>query len=572
MQISTLVHQPDTNQIPALTQQRRFSPLLFLFVMECAFLLLAAVLPLRGLWFYNAFLETPLGSWMLWPTHLIFPGYAVLPPTPGHSGPLPSLALSWNETFALLGTFILLFLFYTLAVRFLPSCISRRYILISTALFGITCTLIPALASQDLFSYIAYARIGVLYHLNPLTTLPITIAKDPIYPYLYWVHQPSAYGPTWAIITCGLQWLALLFGSTNIFTMVLLLRVFNLAMHLGSVFLVWSISGHLQRPYPFISLRRRVQATLAFAWNPFLLFEACINAHNDTTILFLVLLALWFLVSRIHSAAPQAYLLSAATLALAACLKITFVLLAPGLLLFLWAQQPRRLYLIITTAALYVAVIILLYAPFWQHGAVLDLFQVSPAISRDINTPYEFLSYLYINIEHIHLAHPTPETGFPVEILSHKISTALFLFVYGLLCSRALLAPESIRTLPSLFRWLALVWLLYCLIGTPWFWPWYSITFFGIYALIEVTSKRKWQFSGFLLVPLTARLFAFCMLSLYCFLTLALRITVLSQLPHFQWAYFRGLWVWIWIVPVLALHLYRHLPFMQRQYLQRQKL
>ncbi len=571
MQTSLLVHQSDTDQLPVLTQQRRFSPLLFLFVMECAFLLLAAVLPLLGLWFYNAFLETPLGSWMLWPTHLLFPGYAVLPTTAGHNGPLPSLALSWNETLVLLGTFILLFLFYTLAVRFLPSCISRRYTLISTALFGITCTLIPALASQDLFSYIAYARIGILYHLNPLTTLPITIAQDPIYPYLYWVHQPSAYGPTWAIITCGLQWLALRFGSTNIFTMILLLRVFNLAMHLSSVQLVWSISGYLQRLYPFISSRRRVQATLAFAWNPFLLFEACINAHNDTTILFLVLLALWLLVSRIHCP-PQAYLLSAAALALAACLKITFVLLAPGLLLFLWAQRPRRLSLIAATAALYGAVIALLYAPFWQHGTILDLFQVSPAISRDINTPYEFLSYLYINIENTHLAHPTPETGFPVEILSHKISTALFLFVYALLCLRALLAPQSIGTLPSLFRWLALVWLLYCLIGTPWFWPWYSITFFGLYALIEVTSKRKWQFSGFLLLPLTARLFAFCMLSLYCFLTLAPRITVLSQLPHFQWAYFRGLWVWIWIVPVLALHLYRHLPFTQRQYLQRQKL
>src|SRR5205823_2346377 len=159
------------------------------------------------------------------------------------------------------------------------------------------------------------------------------------YPYIYWVQQPSAYGPTWAIITCGLQWLALQYGSTSIFSMVLLLRFFSLAMHLGSVFLVWSISGHLQRLYPFISLRRRTQATLALAWNPFLLFEACIHAHNDTTILFLILLALWFLVLHIRGMS-QAYLLSAAILALAACLKITFVLLAPGLFLFLWAQQP----------------------------------------------------------------------------------------------------------------------------------------------------------------------------------------------------------------------------------------
>src|SRR2546426_6473576 len=111
MQTSTLVHQPDTDQMPVLTSQRRFSPFLLLLIMDCVFLLLAAVLPLHGLWFYNAFLETKLGSWMLFPTHLLFPGYAVIPSTPGHDGHPLSLALSWNETFALFGTFILLFLF-----------------------------------------------------------------------------------------------------------------------------------------------------------------------------------------------------------------------------------------------------------------------------------------------------------------------------------------------------------------------------------------------------------------------------------------------------------------------------
>ena len=116
MQTPTLVYQPDTDQHPVLPQERHFSPFLFLLAMECAFLLLAAVLPLRGLWFYNAFLETNLGSWMILPTHLLFPGYAVVPIKPGHGDHPLSLALSWNATFALLGTFILLFLFYTLAV------------------------------------------------------------------------------------------------------------------------------------------------------------------------------------------------------------------------------------------------------------------------------------------------------------------------------------------------------------------------------------------------------------------------------------------------------------------------
>src|SRR5205823_12903199 len=125
------------------------------------------------------------------------------------------------------------------------------------------------------------------------------------------------------------------------------------------------------------------------------------------------------------------------------------------------------------------------------------------------------LSYLYASREGIRLIPASIAAGSPVETLVHRISDALFISVYALLCLRALFSPQSIRPFPSLVRWMALTWLLYCLIGTPWFWPWYSITFFGLYALVEVTSKRKWQFSGFLLLPLTARLFAFCMLSLY---------------------------------------------------------
>src|SRR5205807_5635077 len=93
------------------------------------------------------------------------------------------------------------------------------------------------------------------------------------------------------------QWLALAFGFKSILSMVLLLRLFGLAMHLGSTQLLWVLSGRLQRLYGSISPRLRTLAILAFAWNPLLLFEAAVNAHCDTTILFFVLLAIWLLIS-----------------------------------------------------------------------------------------------------------------------------------------------------------------------------------------------------------------------------------------------------------------------------------
>jgi MFS superfamily sulfate permease-like transporter len=72
-----------------------------------------------------------------------------------------------------------------------------------------------------------------------------------------------------------------------------------------------------------MSPQQRMRATLAFAWNPLLLFEACVNAHVDATLLFLVLLAIWFLIRRtplnIYS-----FLLAAAMFAVATCVNFSF--------------------------------------------------------------------------------------------------------------------------------------------------------------------------------------------------------------------------------------------------------
>src|SRR5258708_17976963 len=207
---------------------------------------------------------------------------------------------------------------------------------------GILYMLIPIVNSADLSLYIAYARIGVIHGLNPLTTPPTAIRGDVIYSYLFWVDQPSAYGPTWAIITCSLQWLTGLFGGAPYpLTMVIVLRVLGLASHLVSTLLIWSISVHLQQKYRTISSTARLRATLAFAWNPLLLFEACVNAHNDTILLTLVLLAIWFLTPDTVPRIPPT-VSAAAMLALATCLKINIVVLAPGLLIYAWTQAPIR--------------------------------------------------------------------------------------------------------------------------------------------------------------------------------------------------------------------------------------
>jgi hypothetical protein len=551
---------------PKSSKRRTLFPFAMLSAMVCAILLMDAILPLRDLWFHEALL-TQLGWWPALPSLILFPGWAVIPPIPQiHATGLPLVIHSWEKVPLLFGAFVIVFLIYLQALRRLPSLVTRRFVLNSTILLGILYALIPIVTSPDVFSYIAYARIGVIHHLNPLTTLPTAIGADPIYTYLSWIDQPSAYGPTWVIITSAWQWIFTSFGIEYILEMMIVLRVQGMVMHLVSTLLIWSISGHFQQVNGNTSSTRRTLATLAFAWNPLLLFEACVNAHSDTTLLTLILLSIWFLTrnaaarsdvrstpvlgraniqtrfARFATGSYGSIILAAAMLALATCLKINVILFVPGLLLYTWARGPAsdRLKRIVVAGATYTGVFVLLYAPFWQGGAILNVFSVNPATYRSMNSPANFLGHLY-NAIAATLGFPIGEPiGSPAERITHTLSMGIFVVIYLLLCWRVIRKPGRISTVQGLMRWMAVVWLAYCAFGSPWFWPWYIVTFFGLYALIEASAGRGNQGISTYFV----RLLIFSMLTIYCFTAWGPSNSFVPGLPGFEWAYFSGLFVW----------------------------
>jgi hypothetical protein len=541
---------PDTQRAEPQPGSHVALPCIFLLLMEGAYILLAAVLPLYGLWFHTS-LTTDLSSWFLLPTRVLF-AHQPLNPTLFHlyHEPGPPAPLSWKDTGLLLIVFALLFIIYIFALRYMRQLVTRRFLIISLLLFGVTCSLSPIVTSTDVFSYITYARLGIIYHLNPLTTTPIAIRSDPVFVHLYWIDQPSAYGPVFAFVTCTLQWLLGVFGRDNIAQMVVALRLLGLGAHICSTLLVWSITGHLQRARGTSSQGLRMLATFAFAWNPLLLIEACINAHIDTLVLLFVLLAFWSLV-RGEAPSLRSLTWTAVFLALATCLKVNIVLLLPGFLLYLWARE-HSFKLVALFLAIYAGIILALYAPFWQGGVLLAVLHTNPGTSRAINTLPEFLAHLYKS-----LAHEGTDVDSPAETLARTASMIIFLVIYGLLCVRALRGSHKLSTAPALLHWIALAWLLYCALGSPWFWPWYTIIFFGLFALV-VGSASSEDGSGIGLLPISLRrlapvvlLFSFTLLSLYCFYTWAPYATFLPGLPLFRWAFLRSLWVWLLPLPLL---------------------
>ncbi len=509
-------------------------------------------MPLRGFLFFQAFPQTQFGLRLLWPTRLLFPQKAIVPPAHNHTlNPMDTFWTARKEVILLFAAFAMLCIFYVLAVRLLPKYITARYIFLSTLLLGAVYVFLPITTSQDIFSYIGYARLGLIYHLNPLTALPSAIPHDPVYPYIFWVNQPSAYGPVWALLSEFLQWITLALGLKSIIGMVLPLRLFGLLTHLGSTWLIWSISGRVQAYNEAISWRRRLAGTLAFGWNPLLLYEACSNAHNDAVVLFFILLALWSLLPG-RRGGTYNYLLAAVFLALAACIKITFVLLFPGLLLYLWAQFPRRWHSIVLPTLVYIGAFVILYAPFWQGGAVLHVLSINPGVTRAINSLYDVLVHLDVSLRGKQYILVSSDVGTHTEVMMRDISMLLFIIVYAAICLGAFSARWRLRSLPSLIRWMALTWLLFCLIGSPWFWSWYLVAFLGLAALVIAISTEEQTVLGFIQLPLALLLLTFSMLTLYCFATWAARSYIpFPPLAYFQWAYLRGIWAWFFLIPAL---------------------
>ncbi len=356
------VEQSKSSNTHTSCKQNVILPSLFLIGMMALWLVVDAVLPLLNLYFASAQL-VPLSQFFVLPSRVLFPGRELTPFLFQSSGNIShtTSTATWSEVALLFGSFALLFLCYLFALRILPNRVGKRYIIASTFLLGIICILIPVVTSPDVFSYIIYARMEMLYHLNPLTTTPLAIPNDSVYAFLYWKDQPSAYGPTWILLSGLLQWgITLAFGLKNVSAMVLSLRLLGLLAHLCSTLVIWSLGGRMQNMNGTNKSHRRVLATLAFAWNPLLLFEACVNAHNDTVLLLLILLGLWVLIRHTSMLSTVGVAL---LFAFATCLKANAALLLPGLLLYFWLQ-PGRTKALSSVLFVYIGTIVVLYAPF----------------------------------------------------------------------------------------------------------------------------------------------------------------------------------------------------------------
>ncbi len=128
----------------------------------------------------------------------------------------------------------------------------------------------PPLLSQDVFGYLAFARMGVLHGLDPYTHVAFQMPTDPIYPFIGWPFQHSPYGPLFTLTSYATAPLGLAGGLWT-------LKAVAVAGSLAAVALTARAAGALGRS------RRYAAAFVGL--NPVLLELAVGGAHNDTIVL-----------------------------------------------------------------------------------------------------------------------------------------------------------------------------------------------------------------------------------------------------------------------------------------------
>jgi hypothetical protein len=211
----------------------------------------------------------------------------------------------------------------------------------------------PILLSTDVFSYIAYARMGVEHGLNPYLHGPLAIASDPVYRYvgIDWKHVPTAYGPLYTLLSYPLAPLGVKGALWGMKTMALLASA-------GTLVLTWRCA-RLRGLDPVFAL-------LAVGANPLYVIYGVGGAHNDLVMTFLMMAAVALTLSGRDAWAG-------ASVVAGALIKATGAVLLPFIVL-----SRRRLAPVLGAALALLVGALAAYVAFGVHGV-----NVVSALNRD---------------------------------------------------------------------------------------------------------------------------------------------------------------------------------------------
>jgi len=212
-------------------------------------------------------------------------------------------------------------------------------------LFNTCFIFIPFFTSNDLHSYIASGRV-VNYGANPYLTPYNNFASDKLYPFInnFWSAKTTLYGPLFLYISSFIN----ILGNSSYTLTVFLFKTFLIFINILNGYLIYKIT-HLSK------------AAFIYSWNPLIIYELSANAHNESLVIFFVLLSFYFIkIKRFYW--------SFLFLTLSFLLKYSTLILVPFYLAVLLKTNlsfNKKLVNLILIFLICFVVTVVFYLPFW---------------------------------------------------------------------------------------------------------------------------------------------------------------------------------------------------------------
>ncbi len=170
-----------------------------------------------------------------------------------------------------------IFLLFTKRFKFLS--VKKLFLVAGIATFFFS--LAYPFLSRDLFTYLFSAKMVLFYHVNPFVTPPMNYLSTDL-----WVGMarniqfPYAYGPTSLVYSL----IPMIFFSGKRFILNFLgYKLMNAVLFYLAGFLLYKINDRDKKVFAF------------WFFNPFLIMELLVNAHNDLLMIGLFIISIYFL-------------------------------------------------------------------------------------------------------------------------------------------------------------------------------------------------------------------------------------------------------------------------------------
>lgn len=180
----------------------------------------------------------------------------------------------------------------------------------------------PVLLSHDVYSYVDYARLGVVHGLDPYAYPPAAAPFDPAYARLTWIDATSAYGPLFTLATYPLAWLPVWWAVA--------------ALKATAALSVIAIAALVARAAPGRGVSPLAAAAFV-ALNPLVLIHVVGGAHNDALAMLAATIGIAAMLSTRETGAGAAFVAAFA-------IKAPAALAAPFALLNAARMEPSTPY------------------------------------------------------------------------------------------------------------------------------------------------------------------------------------------------------------------------------------